>query len=73
MLARNARDVGSSPALGTVFSHFHHTHDTGCYEHDPIQATCCMIVKLPCVCICAIAYMNAIVNIKRLTILGGQV
>ena len=31
-LARNARDVGPSPVLGTVFPIFHHTHDT--YIHD---------------------------------------
>ena len=26
-LARNARDVGSIPALGTIISHFHHTRN----------------------------------------------
>ena len=48
-LTWNARNMGSSPPLGTIFPIFHHTHDTGCHDPDPVQATHCMVVK-PTLC-----------------------
>ena len=74
-MAPNARDVGSILSLGTIFPHFYHTHDTGCHDHDPVQAACCMVIE-PTLCMYiskVIACMYEIVNSNRLTISGGQV
>ena len=71
-LSWNTRDVGSVPALGTIF-------------HIVIALTTLIgmtiklyklrtvwLLKLPCVCIGrCLAYMYVIVSIKRFTIPGG--
>ena len=44
-LARNARDVASIPALGNI-SLLSHPLDSGCSDHNPVQATRCMVVDL---------------------------
>ena len=50
-LARNARDVGLSPALGAIVPIFTpHPHDTGCCDLDPAQAMHCLAVE-PALCI----------------------
>ena len=72
-LAWNVRDVGSSPALGTVFTSFilprHWDHD-----QDHVQAMRLYhvwLLNLPNVCICkVIVCMSVIVSSKRLTIPG---
>ena len=72
-LAQNARDVGSSPTLGTVFHIFvtSTTLVTRTMIQDPVQATRCMVVELT---LCMyIACMYVMVSIKRLTILGERV
>ena len=33
-------------------SRFHLTHDRGCCDQDPVQATCCMVVECTLLCIC---------------------
>ena len=38
ILAQNARDEGSIPTLGPIFCIFIMLHDTGCCDHDPVQA-----------------------------------
>ena len=48
-LAQNARDVGSIHILSTISLIFIHTHDTGCHDHDHVQAMCCMVVE-PALC-----------------------
>ena len=72
----NARDVGSIPALGTVFSifHFHLTHDTGAMNRILYKLCTVWLLNLPYVCICkVIACMYVIVSIKRLTSPEGRV
>ena len=48
-LAWNARDVGSIPALDANISHCHHSHDTGCGDHDPVKAMRSVVVE-PTLC-----------------------
>ena len=43
-LVQNTQDVGSIPT-----SHFHQTYDDGCHDHDPVQATRCIVVE-PTLC-----------------------
>ncbi len=44
-LARNARDVGSSPALGTEFPIFITPTTLVAVTMDPVHATRCMVVE----------------------------
>ena len=65
-LARNARDVGFYSHSRCNITHFHHTHDTGAADQDPVKP---WLFNLPCVCIRkVIACMYVIVSIKILTI-----
>ena len=69
-LAQNARDVGLSPALGTIFPIFI-TPLTLVLLTELVQAMCCTVVE-PTLCICkAIACIYVIVSIKRIKIPGG--
>ena len=52
---RNARDVGSIPALGVIFRIFHYPHNTGCHDHVSVQAR--WLLNLPCVCIYIYIYI----------------
>ena len=74
-LAQNTRCGFDSHSRYNI-SHFDHSHGTGCHDHVPVQAMCCIVVKPSCVCIyvCKVtACMYGIVSIKRLTIPGGRV
>ena len=42
-LALIAKEASSIPALGTLFSHLHHTHDTGFEDQDPVQVVPCIV------------------------------
>ena len=54
-------------------SHFHHIHDTGFHDQDPVQAAV-WLLNIPCVYVSEMtACMYVIVTIKRLTILRGRV
>ena len=46
-LTRNARSVGLILALCAIFCHTHfcHTHDTACHNHDPVKAIGNMVVE----------------------------
>ena len=50
-----AKSVGSNPALDTIFASL----ITGCGDHDPIQATRCMVVE-PTLCVCMCIYVSAL-------------
>ena len=67
----DARDVGLSPTLGTVFPIFI-TPMTLVAMTMILYKLLVWLLNLPCVCICqAIACMYVIVSIKRLRIPGG--
>ena len=55
ILDRNARGVGSSPALGTVFPIFIIPTTLVAVNLDPVQATHCMVVE-PTLSICVYIY-----------------
>ena len=49
ILTGNVRDVRSIPALGAIFPIFNISHDTGCFDDDPVQATHFIVVE-PTLC-----------------------
>ena len=69
-LAWNAGNVGSIPAIFPIFITL---HDTGCHDHDPVQALHCVVVdRTLCIYVCMVtACMSLFESIKRLTIPGG--
>ena len=73
-LTKNARDVGLTPTLGTVFPIFSAPMTLVVVSMILYKLHAVRLLNLPCVCICkAIACIYVTVSIKRLTIPGGWV
>ena len=72
-MARDARDVGSSPARGTIFPIFVIPTTLVAVTMDAVQAMCCMVVEPTLSMYMYGHYLYVIVSITRLTIPGGQV